>query len=176
MPIDADTLAELPLFKGLNTTELEEIAAMLSLDAVPAGKTLIREGDNAAHPIFILMQGTVEVVKQGLDGRGHVISTLAAPSVFGEIEILARRPAIATVNSVSDVRVATLGRGEFDRMCGANRSAALKMVRNLAQVLSYRLAATDDRLAAQFDLSIAGNVVKVGELRQALYGGWKAPG
>jgi len=173
MPIDAETLSQLPLFKGLNTSELEEIAATLQASDAPPGKTLIREGDAAGHPIFVLVHGTVEVVKRGLDGRGHVISTLAAPSVFGEIEILARRPAIATVNAVSDVKLATLSRGEFDQMCNANRSAALKMVRNLAQVLSYRLAATDDRLAAQFDLSIAGNAAKLGEVRQVIYGSWK---
>jgi CRP/FNR family transcriptional regulator, cyclic AMP receptor protein len=173
MPIEVDALSQLPLFKGLSTSELEEIAATLQACDAPAGKALIREGDAAGHPIFVLVHGTVEVVKRGLDGRGHVISTLAAPSVFGEIEILTRRSAIASVNAVSDVKLATLSRGEFDQMCNASRSAALKMVRNLAQVLSYRLAATDDRLAAQFDLSIAGNAAKLGEVREVLYSGWK---
>ncbi|MBI5508290.1 MAG: cyclic nucleotide-binding domain-containing protein [Deltaproteobacteria bacterium] len=173
MPIETETLSRLPLFKGLDTTELEEIASALMAQDVEAGKTLIREGNNEGNPIFVLLSGSVEVVKRGLDGRGHVISTLAAPSVFGEIEILARRAAIATVNAATAVKVAVLSRGVFDEMCNGNRPAALKMVRNLAQVLSYRLAATDDRLAAQFDLSVSATAEKVGQVRQVIYSAWK---
>jgi CRP-like cAMP-binding protein len=125
--------------------------------------------------MYVLLAGSVEVIKQGIDGRGHVISTLSAPSVFGEIEVLARRNAIATVAAATDVKVAVLMRGTFDELCNSNRPCALKMIRSLAQVLSYRLAATDDRLAAHFALSLQGMDEKLGDVRDIMYSGWKLP-
>lgn len=173
MPIDTEVLQSLPLLRGLTSSEVEELAVQLEITAVAAGESIIREGDPPGHPLFILLEGSVEVIKRGMDGRGHVISSLSAPSVFGEIEALARRPAIATVNAVTAARFALLKRGVFDEMCTNNRPAALKMVKNLAQVLSHRLAATDERLAAQFNLSMPGAEAEVGELRRVMYSSWR---
>lgn len=173
MPVDTEVLAQLPLFHSLSTTELEEIASRMEPQSLGPERGLIREGDPPGHPIFVLLTGSVEVVKRGLDGRGRIISTLQAPSVFGEIEILAKRPAIASVNTVSDVTLAILSRGEFDEMCQMNRPAALKLVRNLAQVLSYRLAAADERLAAQFDFAGSRDAQSLAKLREVLYVGWR---
>ena len=172
MPVEIHQLERLPLFTGLNTTELEEMAAHLGTTEVCAGTTLISEGDPPGAPMFILVQGAVEVVKRGLDGRGHVISSLSAPSVFGEVEVLARRPAVATVAAITDVCLATLGRGVFDELCAANRSCVLKLVRNIAQVLSHRLAAADQRLAAQFEARTPLGPDRIGELRGMLYSSW----
>jgi CRP-like cAMP-binding protein len=175
MPIENEALQGLPLFASLSTTELEEVSTQLDVTTAEPKAELMREGDSGGHPLFILLSGAVDVVKRGMDGRGHVIASLAAPSVFGEIELLGRRRASASVVATSRVRVAQLRRGIFDEMCNAGRPAALKIIRNLAQVLSYRLAATDDQLAAQFDLAVPGVKEKVEELRRVIYSTWQPP-
>ena len=169
MPVDMEILKSLPLLRGLDTTELEEVAALLGFQEVRAGEEIIREGDNTEHALYFLLQGSVDVIKRGMDGRGHVISNLSAPSVFGEIEALVRRKAIASVTASTPGKLALLRRGVFDEMCHDNRSCALKMIRNLAQVLSYRLAATDDKLAAQFALEVPG----AHEIRKVIHSGWR---
>jgi len=168
MPVELETLKSLPLLQGLDTTELEEVAAHLSFQDVGAGEEVIREGDEARHALYFLLQGSVDVIKLGMDGRGHVISNLSAPSVFGEIEALSRRKAIATVTASTPCKLALLRRGVFDEMCRDNRSCVLKMIRNLAQVLSYRLAATDDKLAAQFALGAPG----ADEIHKVIFSAW----
>ncbi len=172
MPVQVDVLADLPLFKGLTTVELEELASHLVTEDFDSKQIIIKEGDKGAHPIYILLHGNVEVVKTGVDGRDHVISSLAAPSVFGEIEVLARRPAIAGVIALSKVELALLNRGPFDELCTANRSCMLKLIKNLATTLAYRLAATDGRLAAYFNLSSPANRDAVGKLQNVLYSTW----
>ena len=176
MPVAVELLSDLPLFKGLSTIELEEIGSHLVIDEKQAKVHVIKEGDAPGHPIFILMSGSVEVIKHGLDGRDHVISSLAAPSVFGEIEVLARRPAIAGVVSVSPVKVALLRRGVFDEMCSANRPCILKIIKNLATTLSYRLAATDGRLAAYFNSSTPEHRDALSRMRTVLYSSWEPNG
>src|SRR5689334_17201848 len=116
MSVDASVLADLPLFRGLTTVELEEVASILVHRHLKARERVIREGDAPGHPIFLLVAGSVEVTKIGVNGRPHVISSLSAPSVFGEIEVLAKRPAIASVTAVTDAQVAEIPRGAFDEL------------------------------------------------------------
>jgi CRP-like cAMP-binding protein len=169
MPVELETLRSLPLLRGLDSNELEEVAAHLALRDVPASTEIIREGEDSAHALYFLLQGSVDVVKRGMDGRGRVISSLSAPSVFGEVEALSHRKAIASVLASSSARFAVLHRGVFDEMCAANRSSALKIIRNLAQVLSYRLAATDDKLAAQFALEAP----TAKEIHRVIFSDWR---
>ncbi len=173
MPVDPNILADLPLFRGLSTVELEELCSYLSERAIGAKERIMREGDSPGHPIYILLRGTVEVVKGGINGRQHVITSLSAPSVFGEIEVLAKRPAIAGVVATTEVALAELARGDFDQMLNASRTAALKVVKNLAQTLSYRLAATDEQLAAHFDAGDTLAQAEIGLMRSVLYAGWR---
>src|SRR5688500_18863355 len=130
MPFPAEILASLPLFNGLTTVELEEIAAQLELAELPSRTIIIKEGDEPTHPTFVLLTGSVEVTMRGQGTRDHIISSINAPSVFGELEILARRAAVAAVVSVTPVKLARLRRGLFDQLLEADRPAILKMVKN----------------------------------------------
>ena len=173
MPFDVSVLAGLPLFRGLTQSELEELATHLRSGEAKPGETIIREGDKPGHPMYLLVSGSVEIVKHGLDGRDHVISTLAAPSVFGEMEVLAKRPAIAGVNAVTAARFALLGHDVFESLCGRDSLCILKVIKNLAFTLSYRLAATDTQLAAYFNLARTDERQKLGQVRHVLYAGWQ---
>jgi CRP-like cAMP-binding protein len=177
MPVQVDLLSGLPLFIGLSSVELEEMASLLETTESKPRDVLIREGDPPDHPIYILLKGAVEVVKHGVDNRDHIISTLGAPSVFGEIEVLARRPAIASVLTIGPVLLAKLRRelrrGVFDELCQQNRPGMLKVVRNLATTLAYRLAATDERLAAYFSTSAPDEAAALGQMRNLLYSSWQ---
>src|SRR5688572_31581168 len=119
MPVDPALLVELPLFKGLTTVELEEIASHLEFAELPARTIIIKEGDEPNHPMFVLLTGSVEVTMRGQGTRDHIISSINAPSVFGELEILARRAAVAAVVSVTPVMLARLRRGLFDQLLEA---------------------------------------------------------
>ncbi len=171
--VRAEALAPLPLFRGLTSVELEELASYLVDARASAQQRIIEEGDAAAHPIYILLEGSVDIVKCGLKSRPHVIGSLSAPSVFGEIEALARRPAIASVVAAGDCGLALLHRGVFDELTAANRSGILKVIRNLASALSYRLAATDERLAAYFDVGGEDAERHLGPLQTVIYSSWK---
>jgi CRP-like cAMP-binding protein len=167
----AADLIDLPLFKGLSSVELEEVASYLADRRVAAHTRIIEEGDTGGHAIYILLAGEVDVLKRGHHPHPHVIGTLAAPSVFGEVEVLARRPAIASVVASTDCSLAVMNRGVFDELTAASRTAILKVVRNLAVTLAYRLAATDERMAAFFGL---GGPEHADHVTHTLYTTWRS--
>jgi CRP-like cAMP-binding protein len=173
MAVDVQLLTSIPLFKGLTAVELDELASHMQAGQAEPGQVLIREGDPPGHPIYLLTAGSVDVVKHGVNGRDHIITTLLAPSVFGEIEVLACRPAIAGVVASSTTRFASLGAAAFDALCQADRPSILKVIKNLARTLSYRLAATDERLASYFSLHKSEERQALGQVQNLLYAGWQ---
>jgi CRP/FNR family cyclic AMP-dependent transcriptional regulator len=170
-----ELLATVPLFRGLTSAELAELAPRLVESRAQPEEPIIREGDPPGHPIYLLLKGSVEIVKAGVDLRSRVIASLSAPSLFGEIEVLARRPATAGVIALSECELALLPRSVFDDLTSASRDGVLKVVKNLAAILSYRLATTDERLAAYFDIGEEAARTCIGEARSAIYSGTGPP-
>jgi len=170
----ASDLIDLPLFRGLSSVELEEVASYLVDRRVAAHTRIIEEGDTGGHAIYILLSGEVDILKRGHHPHPHIIGSLAAPSVFGEVEVLARRPAIASVVASTDCALAVMNRGIFDELAAASRSAILKVVKNLATTLAYRLAATDERLAAFFGLGGPDHEDDLTPVTKTLYTGWRS--
>ena len=49
-----------------------------------AGTLLVRQGEPASE-VFLVTRGTLSVVREGSDGRGHRLTTLSAGGTFGEL-------------------------------------------------------------------------------------------
>jgi ATP-binding cassette, subfamily B, bacterial len=93
---DVGILREVPLFKDLNESYLREISEMFITARVPAGRTLIAEGDEGDR-FYIIIRGKVAVTATGEGGDVHHIAVLDDGDYFGEIALLADVPTTASV-------------------------------------------------------------------------------
>lgn len=75
------------------------------------GEYIFREGD-LGDALYILAQGTVEVVKQQ-DGTETVLAQLGPGDIFGELALLQRTSRSASVRCKTPVDVIVIRRGEF---------------------------------------------------------------
>jgi CRP-like cAMP-binding protein len=101
--MDESRLQSLRPFEGLTTAERKTLARMLDEFSVPAGTTLVEQGD-AGYEFMIIEEGTVDVFRDG-----ERIDSMGPGDFFGELAVLAaggRRN--ATIVATSDVRVLTL--------------------------------------------------------------------
>jgi len=99
--------SNISLFAPLPPTTLEKISARCSVVEVPPGNVIINEGDHGDR-FYAILEGQVEV------HRGEAVQCRFGPGDhFGEIALLRDINRTATVVSVSDVRLATLGMTEF---------------------------------------------------------------
>ena len=129
---EVDLLRGIPMFAPLGAPVLETLARALVLERVPAGTTLIRQGDRGDR-YYVVASGSVTVE---VDGR-HVHDQTAGEG-FGEIALLRDVPRTATVRAREDLEVFTLAREPFlAALTGvpASRIAA-------DRVISERLAET----------------------------------
>jgi CRP-like cAMP-binding protein len=157
MPTVADALHSIPLFQGLDSAELERIAVICEAHTVEAQAPLFREGD-PGDALWVLLEGSVEVLKR--DGAGHhqVLATLQAPTVLGEASLLLEDgPRSASALAVSDLSLLKVPGVAFRRLLEARDLAALKLTVVLARVLALRLVQMNERLIAVQQLGQEAN-------------------
>ena len=97
-----DELKTIPLFAGLPKREFELLTRNSDLVEVPAGTTLIREGERG-HEFFAIAEGEVEI---SLGGKP--VATESAGDVFGEIALLHDVSRTATVRAKTPMRLYVL--------------------------------------------------------------------
>jgi MFS family permease len=118
-------LEQLGFFASASHTVLERLAGLATEEPVPAGTSIVREGD-PADALYVLVDGEVEVTARGEAGEEHTIRRMTAPCYFGEIGVLERIPRTATVTALTDARLLRIeGTALLDALTTAPPSSSL---------------------------------------------------
>jgi len=100
-------LRQIPLFAPLEPKSLERVAQQLIRIEVPAGETVIREGE-AGDRFYVVETGRVSASFQG-----ELLSTSGPGDPFGEIALLRDVPRTATVVADEPTVLLALERDDF---------------------------------------------------------------
>jgi len=122
--MDPDNLRVVPLFAEMAPHDLKVIAAFASEDSVPAGATLMREGDYS-NDLLAIESGTADVV-QG----DRTVAHLGPGDIVGEAGVLAKELRNASVVSTSPMRLIRLTTWEVKRLPAETRERLADLVRS----------------------------------------------
>jgi CRP-like cAMP-binding protein len=100
-------LSRVPLFAKLSGPELAHVASNADEVDVPAGKKLTTQG-RPAESFYVLLDGEAVVEIDGEPRR-----TLKPGDFFGEISMLDRGPATATVKTKKDSKLLVMSHSQF---------------------------------------------------------------
>lgn len=125
-----DLLAAVPLFAGLSKKDLGEIASIADEISLPAGRTLIEEGERGRE-FFVLVDGTATVER-----NGRKIDEVGSGSWFGEIALVAQVPRTATVTTSSPVRLLVVHESAFRTLVQRLPSIAVKVLATMGERLA----------------------------------------
>lgn len=139
-------LLETPLFRDLDPTELSEVVRILQVQRIRSGHPVFREGEEG-DAWFVLFEGEADVVKESAFGPQRKLSTLNAPSCFGEMAILDGSKRSASVIANGEVRVFRFPRAPFNDLLAEGNLAAYKLVLQMARVLCERQRNLTQRLS-----------------------------
>jgi SulP family sulfate permease len=150
-----DTTGEIPLERmeitqGFTPRELESLKRRLILRSYPKGERLIHRGE-ANRDLFILTKGSVTVtIPLPHRQKSKRLFTLEAGVIFGEMALLDAQPRSADVWAEEDSQVFILTYPEFMALSREEPEVALKLVVNIAKVLSInvRLTSREVRILA----------------------------
>ncbi len=122
-------LQRVSLFARCSKSELQRLAQNTDEIDLPAGRTLITEGETN-DTFYMLLDGTVEVRIKGQEcGR------LGPGDVFGEISMLDRGPATATVKATTPIRALVMSHAQFRDAVSAQENIAVNVIAVMAKRL-----------------------------------------
>jgi len=142
----SDFLLNTPLFDGLKTNEIENIAKHLSFIELSKDEILFREGEKGNCVCFVV-EGTLDVIKQSLTGESVIITALHRGRSIGEMSVIDDFPRSATVKARTQVKLIILTREGFDLLLKENPQVGIKILKKISRLLSLNLRKTSSRLA-----------------------------
>ncbi|MGQ0847632.1 MAG: Crp/Fnr family transcriptional regulator [Actinomycetota bacterium] len=134
-----DALRTSSLMRALSDNELQSLASIANEREFSPGQRLINAGDTGAVAMYVILEGKVEVARQGTH-----LSVLGPGNHIGEMALLAPddMPRTADVTAVEPTRVLQIAKWDIFPFLDTNPEVAKALITELAR----RLALADDRL------------------------------
>jgi CRP-like cAMP-binding protein len=124
-----EALSRVPLFSQLSKPELEFVASRADEVTAKAGRRLTTQG-TSGDSFYILLDGEADVE---VDGKPR--ATLKAGDFFGEISMLDRGLASATVTTRTDARLMVMSHAQFRDAIKASDALLVKVLAAMGERL-----------------------------------------
>lgn len=151
---DRRLLEDMPLFKGVAPADLSRIRNLFSETAYAAGKDVVtaeQPGDEA----YVILQGAVKVHTNVAD-QEVILSLLGRGDLVGELSLLDSLGRSATVTTLEETRLLSIGRDSFRGLL----EEVPAMAGNLIRLLARRLRLADARVQTLAALDVPGRVAR----------------
>jgi CRP/FNR family cyclic AMP-dependent transcriptional regulator len=133
-----EALSRVPLFSPLSRRELEFVASRTDEVAVPAGRELTQQG-RSGDSFYVLLSGEAAVE---VDGQPR--PTLKTGDFFGEISMLDRGLASATVTTTTDARLLVMSHMQFRDAIKTSDDLLVKVLAAMGARLRADMTARDE--------------------------------
>ncbi|GMU05710.1 cyclic nucleotide-binding domain-containing protein [Corallococcus caeni] len=140
----ANVMNSSALFRPFNRKDRRGLVERFRARDVERGDVIIREGD-ATDGLYVILSGEVEVHK-----NGQPLSRLKEGDLFGEISLLQKTPATATVEASRHTTLLRLPREDFDSLISSHPQV-LMLVSDLSD---ERLRRTEHVLGTGADATL----------------------
>jgi CRP/FNR family transcriptional regulator, cyclic AMP receptor protein len=150
-----EQMAGMPLFQGIDTGAIHELASSGSHRHYRRNTYLFHQGD-PSHEIHFLMDGRVEISSLSASGQRMLHTTIDQPQFFGELGLLGGMPRTAAALALEETEVWVTPGQTFQDFLAHEPTASLALLRALARQVSAHEAFVDDLLF----LDLKGRVAK----------------
>lgn len=136
--ITADRLRQIPLFADAPLEWIERLRTSLRVDSVPAGTTLLSEGEHRGR-FYIIARGSVESLIRIADGSQKTMETLDIGDFFGEFAFLDGIPHPMTNRTRTPAVLLSLSHPELLRLFDENQEVQEQVMAVLDRRLDVKL-------------------------------------
>lgn len=135
-------LSSNPLFEGLQQKDLDSICSLCRVKRYVDGDKIIQEGQFGDN-LFIVISGSVEIVKVAPNGFEERIALLNASDTFGEVSLIDDESRSATVIAQGRCKVIRLARTDIEALPCVNA-----IYKNMARMLTNKLRKANQSLVS----------------------------
>jgi len=129
-----EILSNIPLFKGLPRTQVQDLTRIAIDKHFPKGQTVFSEGDEG-NGFYVVVYGLVKIFKLSIDGKEQILHIFGPGEPFGEVPVFAGQDFPAHAEAIAESRLLFFPREAFTALISENPSLAL----NMLALLSMRL-------------------------------------
>ena len=150
--MDTAILKKIPLFEGLNSTQLEKVAAITTERIIESSEKIFKEGD-AGDEFFIILEGRVRISKH-VPGIGEEALAILDPGTyFGEMALVDDTPRSADALAHTRTKLRVIKREELDGLMFTDKDIAYTLLWTFVRTLAVRLRETNEKIKAFFAMS-----------------------
>jgi CRP/FNR family cyclic AMP-dependent transcriptional regulator len=155
LTIDANSLGELSLFRGLPADRLKRLTEVLRKKTVPAGTNMIT-AEQPGEVVYVILEGTVKILIEQVDGREVILAFLGAGDTVGEMSLVDSAGRSANVMTMEKCSLLWMDRTAFqDLLKNSNEFA-----QNLVKLLAGRLRMANEQIQSLSSLDVAGRLAR----------------
>ena len=147
-----NVLKKVPLFLGLETSDIEKLVPLFVEKVYPAEKYIITEG-SPGDSMYILVTGSVRILKKVSDSEEIIINHLFDRTYFGELALVDNLPRSASVVTNETSRILRLKRSKLNDLLDHNPPIAQTFYKNcLMDTFSRYRTITTEFTSSKHDL------------------------
>jgi len=128
---------KVPIFSSLNKDELMNIARLIDHKQYKRGEIVIHEGEKSGA-ITIIRSGSAKACRYSPEGKEQIVYIFSEGDFFGEQNLLTERTASYSVIALTDLRVCTLSKNDFQPLLYNYPDISIKILSELSERM-YRL-------------------------------------
>ena len=154
--VSTTLLRNVPLFAGLDETQLKVLARMMVRTSFGRNATIICAGD-PIDSLFIVINGRLKVLMSDEQGREVILSLLGPGEFFGEMGLLDDSPRSASVVTQEPCELLSITKTDFKRSLAENFDLSLMVMRGLVK----RLREADRKISSLALMDVYGRVARL---------------
>lgn len=140
--MSAEALRHVWLFSELTDDQLESISSFTFEKSFEPGELIVEEGQTG-NGLYVIVSGSVEVLKGDLSETPQILAKRGVGDVFGEMALLGEWPRTASVRALDTVDCLGIDRWVFLSQLERQPKVTIRML----QILAQRLRDSDARFA-----------------------------
>ncbi|MEW5755771.1 MAG: Crp/Fnr family transcriptional regulator [Pseudomonadota bacterium] len=148
-------IANIPLFSGLNESELAQVSQHAVTRTYPKSTVIINEGDTA-ESLYVILKGKVKVFLTDETGKEVVINSQGPGEYFGEVALIDDAQRSASVMTLEPSSFSVISKHSFRELLSKNPNIALSVIRDLTQ----RVRVLTENVKSLALLDVYGRVAK----------------
>ena len=139
--MNAEKLAELPLFKDLNPDHLAILAGGVEREKFARGNLIFNQGDRA-DKLFVLLEGRVAIRYKPYDGDVLPVAEIEPNGVFGWSAALGRPSYTSCAVCLAESVMLSMRGDSLKHLCEQHPDTGVIILERLAEVIAQRLQNT----------------------------------
>lgn len=170
----AKLLSQVRMFSGMDPDHLESLAHHVEEKLVPAGKTLVKEGESSPC-LFLVIEGKVRLNVRDDLAQKITLDELEPGDVFGELSLITDEATFIWAETVTACKLGVLDREDFQSFIHHHPAAAVEIFQILGRRtvrLEHALHRSKSRNVNDLDSEQLSFGDRVADGFAALIGSW----